>query len=251
MRKRGWQALGVAGFLFAFLVASLQGAGSLGPGRPSADAARTQAIISAHFCPCQCGAHLPGSDRLPACFGCSVGKAEVTFIREWIAEGRPVAELLLALGETVLVEVFADYNDPQLPEVWAVAQAAAGVYQQHRVVLRAPVVDDDAMRALEFAECARDTGRFSAWQGSLIEHAGAWDFNTLIELAKAEGLDGDAVKACLARIDIAAQVGKDRAHARERGLARFPAVTVNREVVPIRNDALRKAIRTIIHDAST
>ncbi|MFP8873153.1 MAG: thioredoxin domain-containing protein, partial [Myxococcota bacterium] len=181
----------------------------------------------------------------------SAGKAEVTFIRESIAEGRPVGELLLALRETVLVEVFADYNDPRLPKVWALAQAAARAYQQHRVVLRAPVVDDDAMRAVEFAECGRDTGLFSAWQGSLIEHAGAWDFNSLLELATAEGLNGDAVKACLSRIDIAAQVRKDRTHALERGLVRFPAVTVNRERVPIRDDALRKAIRAIIRSAST
>ena len=251
MRIRPWQGFVLAGFLLVLLAASVQVSGSPGPTQPSADEARTQAIISSHFCPCQCGSYLPESDNSPACFGCSVGKAEVTFIRESIAKGRPVGEVLLALRETVLVEVFADYNDPRLPEAWALAQAAAGTYQQHRVVLRTPVADGDAMRAVEFAECGRNTGLFSAWQGSLIEHTGAWDFNSLLELATAEGLDGDAVRACLSRIDIAPQVGRDRAHARERELVRFPAVTVNRERVPIRDDALRKAIREIIRDAST
>ena len=246
-----WQVIGVAGFLAVLVAVWFQGVGSPSAVQPSADGAQMQAIISSHFCPCQCGTHLPGSDRPPACFGCSVGKAEVTFIRESIAAGRPIGELLLALKQTLLVEVFADYNDPRLREVWALAKGAARTYQQHRVVLRAPGTDEDAMRAVEFAECGRDTGRFSAWQARLIDHTGSWDSESLVDLARAEGLEVDGVKECVARIDVSAQVERDRAHALERGLTHFPAVTVNRESVPIRDDTLRKAIRTIIRDAST
>ena len=83
------------------MLISLHAWASLGQGGPKVDAARTRAIISDHFCPCQCGTHLPGSDRSPACFGCSVGKAEVTFIRESIAAGRTLREVLVALREAL------------------------------------------------------------------------------------------------------------------------------------------------------
>ena len=162
-----WWAVGARGGIFlTMMFVSLHAWGSLGQDEPTVDEARTRVIIADHFCPCQCGTHLPGSDRAPACFGCSVGKAEVTFIRESIAAGRPLREVLVALREPALVEVFADYDDPRLPEVWALAQAAAAAFAQHRVVLRSPGLDDDAMRAVEFAECARGTGR-RAWMEML------------------------------------------------------------------------------------
>ena len=236
--------------MLAMIFVSLHAWGSMVQDEPTVEEARTRVIIADHFCPCQCGTHLPGSDRAPACFGCSVGKAEVTFIRESIAAGRPLREVLVALREPALVEVFADYDDPRLPEVWALAQAAAAAFAQHRVVLRSPGLDDDAMRAVEFAECARGTGRFSAWQRHLINHPGAWDRSRLLELARAEGLDGDALVDCLASIDVAAQVERDRSHARERGLQRFPAITVNRVPVSIDDGALRAALRRVTVGAS-
>lgn len=232
------------------MLISLHAWASLGQGGPKVDEARTRAIISDHFCPCQCGTHLPGSDRGPACFGCSVGKAEVTFIRESIAAGRTLREVLVALREPALIEVFADYDDPRLPEVWALAQAAAAEFQQHRVVLRPPGADDDAIRVVEFAECGRGTGRFSAWHRSLIRHHGPWDRSRLLELAQADGLGGDVMEDCLASIDVAAQVERDRSHARERGLQRLPAIMVNRVPVSIHDEALREALRQLMIDAS-
>ena len=251
MRLGRWRVLGLAVFLSAAMGLASQVEVSPPADLRSEEIVRTRAILSSHFCPCQCGSYLPGSDRSPACFGCSVGKAEVTFIRESIASGSSVADLLLALNQNVLVEVFADYSDPRLPEVWAMAKDVARSAQQHRVVLRSPGRDEGAMRAVQFAECGRGTERFSAWQGRLIDYGGGWDFESLVELARAEGFEVDGFVDCAREIDVSAQVARDRAHALERGLRDFPAVTVNRERVPIRGDALREAIRVVIRDAST
>ena len=251
MRPGSWQIIGAAGLLTLLALLACPGAESRNTVQPSANAVQTQAILSSHFCPCQCGAHLPGSDRAPACFGCSVGKAEVSFIRESIAAGRPVPEVLLALRQPVLVEIFADYNDPRLPEIWSFAKRAAQAHEQHRVVLRAPGSDEDAIRAVEFVECARDAGRFSAWQSRLIEHDGDWDFESLVDLVGADGQETEGLESCISDIDISEQVQRDREHARERGLTRFPAVTVDRNRVPIREEALHEAIRASLHRAST
>ena len=39
-------------------------------------------ILTNRKCPCQCGKYLPGSPNLPACFGCSAGKAEISYVLE-------------------------------------------------------------------------------------------------------------------------------------------------------------------------
>ena len=55
---------------------------------------------------------------------------------------------------------------------------------------------------------------------------------------------------CLASSDGAAQGERDRRHARERGLQRLPAITVNRVPVSIHDEALREALRQLMIDAS-
>ena len=120
---------------------------------------------------------------MTSCFGCSVGKAEVTFIRESLASGRSLSEILIALRELVLVEVFADYTDPRLSEIWQRARRVARDLGQHRVVLRAPGFGENARRALAMAECARGSGQFTRVQSALIAHPGPWDEASVTEVA--------------------------------------------------------------------
>jgi hypothetical protein len=207
-------------------------------------------LVAGQFCPCGCGSHLPGSTQSPACFGCSVGKAEVSFIRENLAAGRAPGQILLDLQDPVLVEVFADYGDPALPQTWRRAKRAADAFEQHRVVMRPPVRSAAARRALALAECARAVGRFTPLQQALIRHPGPWDEDTLVQVAVEQGLSGDPTRACLQRIDLTGQVAKDREHAAERGIRSFPTVTVNRQIISITDTALREAIRRVLLEQS-
>ena len=78
---------------------------------------------------------------------------------------------------------------------------------------------------------------------ALIEHAGPWDTATLIALATKHGLAGDKTAECFLKVDISAQVAKDRQHARLLDTNKFPAVAVNRKLCLIDEEAFRKAIR--------
>ncbi len=240
----------------SLVVLSLVSSGAR-PGAPPADAASARPedetlrrLVADQLCPCGCGNHLPGSTKGRACFGCSVGKAEVTFIREGLAAGREPAQILLDLQDPVLVEVFADYGDPTLPQTWERAKRAADAFDQHRVVLRAPVRSPAARRALALAECARAAGRFTPLQQALIRHPGPWDEDALVRIAVEQGLSGDRARGCLQRIDVTDQVAKDRGHAAERGIRSFPTVTVNRRVTSDTDAALRDAIRRVLLEES-
>jgi 2-hydroxychromene-2-carboxylate isomerase len=207
-------------------------------------------IMAGRHCPCGCGRYLPGSASQPACFGCSVGKSDVTRILEGLAAGRERIDIAFELGQPVLVDVFADYTDDKLPDTWERASRVARSFNQHRVVLRTPGDTRAAQRAVRLAECARVHGRFTVVQRALIRHEGPWDVETLADIASGYGLDADEVRRCLRDLDVTAQLGKDREHAELRGIRSFPAVSVNGEFVADSEDALRRLIETILRDGS-
>jgi hypothetical protein len=211
---------------------------------------RLDAIISNHTCPCGCGNPLPLGDRAPACFGCSVGKSEVSFIRENLAAGRSTLDIVIALSQPALIEVFADYTDPQLGSTWNRVRRIAAEFGQHRVVVRAPAETVEARRALEFAECARQLHRFSAVRDTLVAYIGPWDREALLSLAENHGLAREATRQCLANVDVAAQIAKDRQHARERQIREFPAVSVNRTIVRDSEEEIRSKIQKILLEES-
>lgn len=209
-----------------------------------------QRILSNHQCPCGCGTALPGGGRAHACFGCSVAKAEVSFIRESLAEGRSTLDIVMSLNESVLIEVFADYTDPKLAATWKRARRVAIELDQHRVVLRAPAATTEARFALELVECARRVQRFSLVRDALIEHAGPWKPEALLALAESLGLERVATRQCLESIDLTSQIAKDRQHAEQRRITRFPTVSVNRELVFDTEEAIRTAVRRVVLEKS-
>jgi len=222
----------------------------LEPGAQTSILTRANEIIENRHCPCGCGRYLPGSPNTPACFGCSVGKAEVTRIIDALAAGRSAADIIVELNETILVDVFADYPDVDLSDTWSTAVRIAGEFKQRRVVLRAPGETAAARRAIRLAECAREQGKFAAVQAMLIEHGGPWDVETLIEMAGEAGIEKHHAEKCLEKIDIRAQVSKDNEHARIYGVRSYPSIVVNRELVSAGDEALRKVIRGILEDES-
>lgn len=230
------------------LLATLAGTGLEGPAEGEAEVARR--LAAGAFCACGCGNHLPGSPQLPACFGCSVGKAELAFIREGLAAGRSPQEILLDLSNPVLVDVFADYPDEGLRATWERARRLAQELGYHRLVLRTRARGADARRGVALAECARLVGRFGPVQEALIRHSGPWDEGALLNLAQAQGLDRDTTRACVGRVDVEAQIEKDRNHAKEHGIGSLPAVFVNRERVDDSEEALRRAIQSVLRRGS-
>lgn len=220
-------------------------------GFASDDATMTEVadkILKDRHCPCGCGNYLPGNEKEPACFGCSVGKAEISRVWEALAVGRSAVDIVIELNETVLIDVFADYTNPELFEIWEQTVRAAGDAHQHRVVLRTPGRSEDARRAIKLAECARAEGKFTQVQRALMRHRGPWDQETLVDLAAEQGMKSETVRKCLGQTDISAQVAKDKEHAKRFGVQQTPAVSVNRRVIPSTAEDLRQAIRKILED---
>jgi protein-disulfide isomerase len=229
----------------ATLVGAIELARAAGPQATSSEE-RLHKIISNHSCPCGCGNALPGGDRPLACFGCSVAKAEISFIRESLAGGLSTIEIVMALSDPALIEVFSDYTNPQLGATWKRAKRIASEFDQHRVVLRTPARTAAARRALELVECARKFHRFSSVRDALIEHSGPWDTDTLLSFAEQQGLARDPTRQCLGDIEVSDQIAKDRQHIDERKIRRFPAVSVNRTLVVDSPEAIRSEIRKVL-----
>ncbi len=207
-------------------------------------------LAAGAFCVCGCGNHLPGSSHAPVCFGCSVGKADLAFIREALAAGRTPEQILLELADPILVEVFADYDDERLPAIWERARRVTGELGHHRVVLRSLARSAGARRAVALAECARRESSFGSMHPALIRHGGPWDEDSLLGLAEREGLAVASMRSCLASVDVTLQIDKDRSHARERGVGNGPALFVNQEPVGNSDAELRRAIEAAIRARS-
>lgn len=216
----------------------------------SAENAEALRMIDNFGCPCGCGRNLPGSSKEPACFGCSVGKAEVSFIAEGLASGLDRLGLIARLSSPVLIDVFADYTDPELPHVWRMSKRVAEEWGQHRVVLRTPGKSRRARRAIRVAECARSAGAFFRVQQALVDHQGPWDSETLVALAAEHGLEPALVRLCLEKMNVRQQIAKDREHAELRGIRSYPALSLNGEKISAGESSLDRAVERILKEES-
>ena len=214
------------------------------------DSAFVRKVIDESLCPCGCGNYLPGSSQAHACFGCAVGTSEVARMIDGLKAGRSHAEILLSIRSSVIIDVFADYTDRGLATTWEQVQRVARAYEIDRIVLRTPGGTRSARSAVRLVECARRQGLYTAMQLALIDHTGPWDTESLLAVASRLGVDVEQARTCLAGVDVDPQIMKDREHASNRGLNRYPAVTINRVPVTAREDALRQAVRELLEDSS-
>ncbi len=208
------------------------------------------AVLTNRHCPCQCGNYLPSSRKSSACFGCSVGKAEITYVLESLKAGMKPREIIMDLNSPVLIEIFADYTDKSVLKVWQRIKKVAVELHQTRVVLRTPGLTVEARRAIRLAECARLNGKFTIIQDILIKHQGPWDRHTLIILVTKYGQNQKQIQACIDEINIDAQIAKDQQHAEERGIVVYPTITINRQVTPNTERSIRQTIERIILEGS-
>ena len=207
-------------------------------------------MIHSRHCVCRCGRWLPASRYQPSCFGCSVGKWDMTYIIEGLTAGRSRADIAIDLTDDTLVDVFADYDHPELPTTWSRATRIAKEFGVDRVVLRPLGRTESALRAVRLVEFARHNGRFTAMHEQLVAHDGPWDSDTLTEFAEKLGLDADVAVEYMRNASVEAQINKNRQHVDIDGIDALPAVSVNRDKVANTDDAVRRAILAAVMDSS-
>lgn len=207
-------------------------------------------ILANRKCPCQCGNYLPGSSNLPACFGCSAGKAEISYVLDDLNSGAEIIEIMMSLNSPIIIDIFADYTNANISKVWKLAKDVSNELHQRRVVLRTPGLTVVAQRAIIIAEYARFRGNFSIIQEALINHNGPWDWRTLINLVGQYDHIPKQINEYIRGIKIEQQIDKDREHARERGIRSLPTITINNKIVPDTDIAIRQAIEKILLEHS-
>ncbi len=207
-------------------------------------------IIANRRCPCQCNNYLPASSSLPACFGCSAGKAEISYVLESLESGEKTGEIILNLDSPIIIDIFADYTNPNISKVWKMVKTVSCELNQNRVVLRPPGLTREAQRAIKIAEYARFSGKFSIIQEALINHNGPWDWRTLINLVGQYDQIPKQINAYVNSIEIERQIDKDQEHAKERGIVSYPTITINNIIVPDTDIAIRQAIEKILLELS-
>ena len=207
-------------------------------------------ILANRKCPCQCNNYLPGSSNLPACFGCSAGKAEISYVLESLESGKETGEIVLNLDSPIIIDIFADYTNPNISKVWKLAKTVSSELHQRRVVLRPPGLTVEAQRAIKIAEYARFNGKFSIIQEALINHNGPWDWRTLINLVAQYDQVPQNINEYINSIEIEQQIAKDQQHAKERGIESYPTITINNIIVPGTDTAIRQAIEKILLEHS-
>jgi hypothetical protein len=207
-------------------------------------------ILANRKCPCQCGKYLPNSPNLPACFGCSAGKAEISYVLENLESGKETDEILLNLDSPIIIDIFADYTDPNVSKLWNLAITVSSELHQRRVVLRPPGLTREAQRAIKIAEYARFVGKFSIIQEALINHNGPWDWRTLIDLVARYDQIPKKINDFINSITIEQQIAKDQQHAMERSIDSYPTITINNIIVPDTDTAIRQTIEKILLEHS-
>ena len=207
-------------------------------------------ILANRKCPCQCNNYLPGSSTLPACFGCSAGKAEISYVLESLESGKETDEILLNLDSPIIIDIFADYTNPNTSKLWNLAKTVSSELHQRRVVLRPPGFTREAQRAIKIAEYARFSGKFSIIQEALINHNGPWDWRTLIDLVAKYDQIPHNINEYINSISIEQQIAKDHQHARERGVESHPTITINNIIVLATDTAIRQTIQKILLEHS-
>ena len=207
-------------------------------------------ILANRKCPCQCGKYLPNSPNLPACFGCSAGKAEISYVLESLESGKETDEILLNLDSPIIIDIFVDYTNPNVSRVWNLAKTVSSELHQRRVVLRPPGLTREAQRAIRIAEYARFIGKFSIIQEALIEHNGPWDWRTLIDLVARYDQIPQNINDYINSIAIEQQLAKDHQHARERSVESYPTITINNIIVLATDTAIRQVIKKILMENS-
>jgi protein-disulfide isomerase len=171
-------------------------------------------------------------------------------VLESLESGKKTDEILLNLDSPIIIDIFADYTNPNTSKLWNLAKTVSTELHQRRVVLRPPGLTVVAQRAIKIAEYARFKGKFSIIQEALINHNGPWDWRTLIDLVAKYDQIPKKINDYINSIEIDQQIAKDQQHAMERGVDSYPTITINNVIVPNTDSAIRQTIEKILLEHS-
>lgn len=96
-----------------------------------------------------------------------------------------------------------------------------------------PVVTDrpDAMVAASAGRCAMDQGRFWDMHAQLISYQGSFDLDSVEQLARTAGLDGESFRTCVTNGRHIAQIQQDIDEARVNNIQGAPTFFIGNEVL--------------------
>jgi protein-disulfide isomerase len=150
-------------------------------------------------------------------------------------------------GDVTMVEFF-DYNcgwcKKGLPEVLSLIEKDKGL----RVVMKEfPIFGGDSDYAAQAALASKAQGKYWAFHVALLGHEGKLTRDSVDEIAKAQGLDLDKLKADMQAPEISQAIASNQKLAQELNITGTPAFVIDKTVVPgyLPVDGLMAAINEV------
>jgi protein-disulfide isomerase len=133
----------------------------------------------------------------------------------------------------VTVIEFFDYRCQYCKQVAAaLAELARGDARLRIVYKELPILSPDSLVAARAALAAHLQGAYRPFHAALMARRGAYDDAAIAAVAGELGLDLARLKADMNRPEIAAQIERNRALARDLGIRGTPAFVIGTELVP-------------------
>ncbi|MFO0293094.1 MAG: DsbA family protein [Rhodospirillales bacterium] len=136
-------------------------------------------------------------------------------------------------GADVAIVEFFDYRCTYCRQVVAPLAELLRSDGRVRIVYKElPILGPDSVVAARAALAAHRQGAYRAFHAALMARRGSFDDAAIAALATELGLDAARLRADMERPEIAAQIERNRALARELGIRGTPAFVIGTEIVP-------------------
>ena len=137
-----------------------------------------------------------------------------------------------ATADVVVVEFF-DYRCPYCKQVVGpIAELLRGDPRVRVVYKELPILAPDSAVAARAALAANLQGAYRPFHAALMARRGAYDDATIAAVAAEVGLDPARIRADMNRPEIAAQIERNHALARDLGIRGTPAFVIGDTLVP-------------------
>jgi len=137
-----------------------------------------------------------------------------------------------ASADVTIVEFF-DYRCPYCKQVAGpLAQLTRSDPNLRIVYKELPILGPDSVVASRAALAAHLQGAYHKFHAALMTRRGTLDEPTVLAMAKDSGLDAARLKTDMDRPEIAAQIERNRALARDLGIRGTPAFIIGERVIP-------------------
>jgi protein-disulfide isomerase len=133
-------------------------------------------------------------------------------------------------GDVTVVEFF-DYRCPYCKQALAELQRLVRDDKNVRLVFREfPILGPQSLFASKAAIAARDQGKYLEMHGALMLHRGALDENTVMEIAKGQGLDVARLRVEMEKPEVMAVIKESLVLAGHLGVEATPTMVIGDEV---------------------